>query len=240
LDSQGEIFVMTKTDGYVRKLVGLDAPNQLILRVDPVTGEAMIENGSAAGTTIDGYSILSSSGSLRTGDAFWHSLTDQGTSGWVEASPETNALSELSPQSQLPLSGGGKLSLGTPFNTAGTPDLTFEYQVVGYTGSSTGIVMYGSLLPGDFNRDGDVDAVDYVVWRDKKGQQIARGLAADGNGDGFVDVSDYQLWTANFGRSASGSGTSAVGSVPEPGSLIYVLLLLAAFIASGKKRDRAC
>jgi len=38
IDSKGEIYVMTKTDGYIRKLVGVDALNELVLQIDPVTG----------------------------------------------------------------------------------------------------------------------------------------------------------------------------------------------------------
>ena len=48
-------------------------------------------------------------------------------------------------------------------------------------------------LPGDFNQDGVVDAADYVLWRDTKGQ-TGLGLPADGNGDQVVDQNDYNLW----------------------------------------------
>jgi hypothetical protein len=42
--------------------------------------------------------------------------------------------------------------------------------------------------PGDYNRDGSVDAADYVVWR-----------KTDGSQDGF------NIWRANFGQTAGGS-----------------------------------
>src|SRR4029077_12881203 len=100
--------------------------NQLVLLVDPVTGQARVNNGSGAGVTIDGYSILSSAGSLRPGDGFWNSLADQATTGWVEATPTTTALSELSPTSQSLLSNGGSLNLGALFNPAAAQDLSFE------------------------------------------------------------------------------------------------------------------
>ena len=47
-----------------------------------------------------------------------------------------------------------------------------------------------STLAGDFNRDGSVDAADYVVWR--------RHLS----GNSFVDTANYQTWRANFGRTS--------------------------------------
>ena len=62
-------------------------------------------------------------------------------------------------------------------------------------------------LPGDFNEDGVVDAVDYNVWR-------------GGLGD-LYSVTDYEVWKANFG--ATGLGTTAGGTyVPEPGTWVLV------------------
>ncbi|MEX0613719.1 MAG: PEP-CTERM sorting domain-containing protein [Pirellulales bacterium] len=92
---------------------------------------------------------------------------------------------------------------------------------------STGIVrVVSSGLPGDFNQDGAVDAADYVVWR--------KGLGTTYTQD------DYNIWQANFGATL-GSGRGDTGSiepmipaVPEPSSLL--LLLLAATFVYVKKR----
>jgi hypothetical protein len=90
-------------------------------------------------------------------------------------------------------------------------------------------------LPGDFNRDGKVDAADYVVWR-KNGMSQAEfntwranfgamaggaTLAGDFNSDGVVNAADYVVWRkngmsqsafntwrANFGRTAGGGSGS--------------------------------
>lgn len=60
----------------------------------------------------------------------------------------------------------------------------------------------GTFLASDYNRNGAVDAADYVLWRKTAG---ATGLTpfsgADGNGDGKVDQADLQLWRTNSGRS---------------------------------------
>jgi hypothetical protein len=232
IDADGEIYVMTKTDGFIRKLVGIESQNELILQVDPVTGEARVRNATAFSATIEGYSILSSSGSLRPTDAFWHSLADQGASGWLEASPTANALSELNPLSQMQLASGAGLNLGALFNPAGSEDLAFEFQIVGNAGTTTGIVMYCPLLAGDFNRNGVVDGADYVVWRKTSGQQVPLGTGADGNGDGSVDITDYQLWRTHFGSTAtaSGAGASDGAAVPEPSTLqLFVVAGLAFF-----------
>jgi hypothetical protein len=59
------------------------------------------------------------------------------------------------------------------------------------------------FLPGDFNRDGTVDAADYVLWRFEVSQPTVAQRNADSNGDGTVDDADYQIWRRNFGRTSS-------------------------------------
>jgi hypothetical protein len=69
-----------------------------------------------------------------------------------------------------------------------------------------------SLLPGNFNYDGVVDAADYTLWRD--------GDSPDSTTAG------YARWVENFGQSAaSGSGAD---HIPEPTTLLLTLLALAA------------
>jgi cyclophilin family peptidyl-prolyl cis-trans isomerase len=75
-----------------------------------------------------------------------------------------------------------------------------------------------SVARADFNRNGVVDAADFIIWR-KTLNQTGTGLAADGNGDGKVDDTDYQIWRANFGNIAGtppASGNIAPSTVPEP------------------------
>ena len=82
-----------------------------------------------------------------------------------------------------------------------------------------------SQLPaGDYNRDGTVDAADYIVWRNSRFQFVAPGSGADGNGSGAIDDADYWMWRSNFGKSlATSGGTAAAGTVPEP---TFVVMLL--------------
>ena len=74
-----------------------------------------------------------------------------------------------------------------------------------------------SILTGDYNHDGVVDAADYVVWR--------KGL-----GTTFTQ-NDYNVWRANFGKTASGagsgSGSIANAAVPEPTTLVFLMLAMA-------------
>jgi hypothetical protein len=73
-----------------------------------------------------------------------------------------------------------------------------------------------AALPGDFDGDDDVDASDYVAWRDGLGTTFTQG--------------DYNAWRSNFGQSIGGSATLGTsGGVPEPSSLILVEILAAFF-----------
>ena len=54
------------------------------------------------------------------------------------------------------------------------------------------------VVPGDYNRDGSVDAADYIVWRATVGN-TSQTASADGIRNLIVDAADYNLWRANFG-----------------------------------------
>jgi T5SS/PEP-CTERM-associated repeat protein len=75
-------------------------------------------------------------------------------------------------------------------------------------------------LAGDYNADGNVDAADYVVWRNGLGTTYTQN--------------DYDAWRANFGQSA-GSGAALPSAetlsaaVPEPCSWVLFCLGIIAF-----------
>jgi hypothetical protein len=82
----------------------------------------------------------------------------------------------------------------------------------GYTmGILEGTVSVSSVgfsLPGDYNRDGAVDAADYVAWR-----KSPSNFGGDPNG--------YNTWRAHFGRTA-GSGATINSAIPEPCGLVLL------------------
>lgn len=85
-----------------------------------------------------------------------------------------------------------------------------------------------TVLDGDYNLDGVVDASDYTVWRDSLGMTGA-GLPADGDASGLVDEADYLFWRQNFGASLSGvAGSGDLLAVPEPGAAVLASLCAAA------------
>lgn len=91
---------------------------------------------------------------------------------------------------------------------------------------------------GDYDRDGDVDALDYGVWRGNLGSTTS--LTADGNKNGIVDAGDYAIWRANLGVDATPAAAHIV-SLPELGTSGGIgggLLALLALMRRGNHRKR--
>ena len=85
-------------------------------------------------------------------------------------------------------------------------------------------------IAGDYNKNGIVDAADYVIWRNKQNQPaIPAGTGADGSGNGTVGPEDYDYWRARFGN-ISGSGAGQAASVPEPTAFALFALALVCHI----------
>ncbi len=94
-----------------------------------------------------------------------------------------------------------------------------------------------SVLQGDYNRDGTVDAADYVAWRHQLGEEGAN-LVADGNRNGMIDQGDYDVWKANYGLSAGGGAVSN-GAVPEPATSSQLLLATIAWCLGFRNYSRS-
>jgi hypothetical protein len=99
-----------------------------------------------------------------------------------------------------------------------------------------------AFLPGDYNHDDQVDAADYVVWRNTLGSTTEG--AADGSGNQIVDEADYEIWRSTFGavfEDSIGFGMGSIGSVPEPcGVLLMATGVLAAIVIPTRKRCARC
>jgi T5SS/PEP-CTERM-associated repeat protein len=102
---------------------------------------------------------------------------------------------------------------------------------------TTGVVRVTSAgILGDYNNNGTVDAGDYILYRKYAG--TTHVLPNDPTG-GTIGAAQYMTWQFNFGRppgSGTGSGIDSAGSaVPEPASLVLLLLL-----AAGSCLGRRC
>ncbi len=117
----------------------------------------------------------------------------------------------------------------TDFDENGTGSLAFSSNLGGGTFDFDTFqpVMKPGTLQGDFNRDGAVDAADYVVWRNGLGMTYMQ--------------TDYDVWRANFGQSAGvGAASRAAQSpprlggptaaVPEPSSWVLFCLGMIAVV----------
>jgi hypothetical protein len=88
-------------------------------------------------------------------------------------------------------------------------------------------------LPGDYNGDGDVNVVDFSVWKAVYG---AAGInPADGSLDGIVGGGDYVVWRNNVGNTAMILGSAATSEVPEPYSA-WLLLMVGTIVVRRLRR----
>lgn len=227
------------TDGGVPQLLINEVPPELVtLRLEAYSsGQMKIVNPGLTTTfEIDGYVIESSTSSLDPTDGTgWNSLTDQNIAGWQEVAPSSNALSEINFGGSTILGPGEELDLGFAFEPSELAELTFNFNVLG-EGPQTGTIEFVEAgdLTGDYNGNGVVDAADYTVWRNTRGQ-TGENLAADGSGNNVVDQADYTEWKSNFGLSGSGAALSAT-AVPEPALLWLLSIGVGACFVSVRRR----
>jgi hypothetical protein len=88
----------------------------------------------------------------------------------------------------------------------------------------------------DFDGDGDVDGADFLTWQLGFGRTgIDLEMSGDANSDGRVDELDLAAWRSQYGASSTG----VVAGVPEPASLVLMLLITTQVRAAGLTRRRA-
>jgi hypothetical protein len=102
-----------------------------------------------------------------------------------------------------------------------------------------------NFLLGDYNKDGQVNAADYTVWRDTIGQtgSDSNQLAADADHNYVVGPSDYQIWKNHFGEPFNSSGEGALSGgfeVPEPAGWLLVTIGISAVGARNRRRQTRC
>ncbi len=199
------------------RITGTHAPGDGI-GITPASGIYELTSGTLeieiGGTTAgSGYDAVQSTGAVIINNS---TLDVTLTGGFAPNSSNSFTI--------ITATGGGGVS-GTGFTHQNLPDLPGGL----YFGLSQGV---GSVtlsvegVLGDYNKNGVVDAADYIVWREMFGQ-MGSGLAADGSRDGKIDKDDYDAWRTAFGQvapgSAAGNGVSSFVSVPEPTAFSLLL-----------------
>jgi hypothetical protein len=121
--------------------------------------------------------------------------------------------------------GSPAVDAGDPAAVAGMGGVPeADQRGIGFTRVAGGRIDIGAFesqvivptLAGDYNRNGAVDAADYVVWRKALGSTVPPFTGADGDGSGIIDQADLAVWRANFGRTlppAAGAATDAIAAV---------------------------
>lgn len=114
-------------------------------------------------------------------------------------------------------------STGLPVNSDGTH---FTSASVVEFGNRFAGAMQSSIsnLPGDFNRDGLVDNLDYQVWASF--ENSTTDARADANNDGIVNQADYAIWQQH--------------AVPEPpaGAIAIAMALCGAALMALRRRQQ--
>jgi hypothetical protein len=87
--------------------------------------------------------------------------------------------------------------------------------------------------PGDMDLDGDVDIGDFGPIRDNFRNNVATRQQGDLVRNGVVDFDDFHEWKTAFlagGGSLAGVDLSLAGNVPEPATVMLVLLAAGALL----------
>ncbi|BBO35237.1 hypothetical protein [Lacipirellula parvula] len=205
--------------------VGTQFLNNIALIVNTTTGIASLKNDSLTSLSIDGYSILSSTGALN--GATWTSLADRAGTypNWQESPTTTSALSETNPVAPLAIPAGQSISLGNigNFATQAAKDglsmkfilgneSTFRMATISFTS--------GAALAGDYDGNGRVDGADFLLWQ-------------RGGSPNPLSAGDLATWKSNFGAT---SAVGAAAAVPEPAACVLACVASLAVVAGRRRR----
>jgi len=220
--------------------------NNLVLVVDPETGDAAIQNQSAFDATINLYAISSDSGSLlpdmsETVGVDWDSFQETGVDGgvWQRGPGSAEVLVEANPALATTISSGGVFNIGTPWDMSDR-DLTFRFLLDGDSIFTQGVVEYGDLIttaiPGDYDDNGEVAVGDLNLvlfnWNQDGADLPADWVNERPSAGSAVAVDQLNGVLFNWGNTAS------IVTVPEPASVVLVSLSLFAACFSGRKHPR--
>lgn len=210
--------------------VAVAIKQQLVLRVDPYNGTAVLSNPTGSGVNIDvtGYTMSVSNGSVD--DSQWTSFAD-GDSNWDETVTATQ-LAETNPTGMATIADGGNQNFGSPLNiTTNQPIGTNLLNSVSFQYSTTDNVVENAVVVLDGNRqnnlvlvvdptDGSatlqnqsseiVDLTGYVVesdsgalltgWSDLEGQAVPGWDVVASSANGLAELNAENMSTLGVGE----------------------------------------
>jgi hypothetical protein len=109
----------------------------------------------------------------------------------------------------------------------------FNYSLVNNTSATSIDLVVSPQLLGDYNNNGYVDAADYTVWRNNVGQS-AGTLLNDDTGVA-IGPAQYNLWKTHYGNGPSGASAFNSDAVPEPASVVVVLMGLMTILVAPRR-----
>lgn len=202
--------------------------NNILLNNHPTRGAIDFSPDSLPGFTSDYNAVISrftkDDGSSILSLAQWQAATGNDLHSFVATATQLFANPAINDYHLK--AGGPAINTGTS-SFAPYADIDAALRPAGGT-FDIGAYEFGALA-GDYNRDGSVNAADYVLWRNSQGTIVTRYSVADGDGNGVIDQADYARWRASFGSGALGVGSVVnPAEVPEVSSAAFATFLLAA------------
>jgi parallel beta-helix repeat protein len=202
------------------------ARNNILLNNNTGHGSINIDAASLAGFVSD-YNVVVNRFSPDDGASFqtlaqWQALTGNDTHSIIATASALFA---------NVVANDYHLKVSSPAINAGTNVSAPPGDLAGLPRPAGGAFDIGAYefgaLSGDYNRDGRVDARDFIIWRDTLGTMVSRYSGADGDGSGVIDQADYARWRAGFGVTADRASGSLQGpAIPEPAAFELVCLTL--------------
>jgi hypothetical protein len=198
-----------------------------------------------------------SAGSLLTATLTWDRIALESDGDGVVDDDDTYALGELANLDLRLLNAANQIvaesispadnveHLHVPLPASAAPG-AYKLQVV-YNGGGTLLTDFAlawwtdptPLVPGDYNLDGTVDAIDYQVWRAHFASSTAESplIRADGNHDGHIDAADYAIWRDHVGQTWSTAAVTIAGAaVPESSTPFLTVFISAALTILIRRR----
>jgi hypothetical protein len=124
--------------------------------------------------------------------------------------PLSNVLQDFTYSSEAPWPAGPD-GLGSSLeivDALGDSSDPLNWRASHYAGGSPG----ASGMPGDYDGNNIVQNGDYQDWSSNFGASVARGTIADGNRNGVVDAADYVVWRKWLSSTGAATASAAIVS----------------------------